>query len=558
MAGDQPASGRVKSALVVGDGDDVKAVISSVVARVCTEMAGPRVKFTGSVLFDESSAERIADVLVPIVDRVLEGLGLARRSFEIAVVNLARASAVDIGSRLSGFSADVAVLLAMVSAGLQMPVLDDLVSTGHVASPDGDIRAVKAIPAKLVAAERESTVRRFVHPALDRDFSLEILSPGEHQRAMDAIANSYDRLKTISVGDVSELVQAVFEDEAIVLASLRQDFFNVVSAIDLGSDPVGRVVHYLGTKNEDRFWTVLERRLLDGEADEVKVLLDARVQFHIRHQTYPEGFGHRLLQLVQSLPPGIRRLKALLPLMPMQSCIQIGQYTTDRDGNDLRQLIDAVSGRFARPKATEMGGTSHADLGDTAGATLDTILAQIDATGLARTVGLPIDSARASYVMDTATVESYEEFVDSVCAFHLHLLRHVRGAVAPNTSDATCAEALALLERAFAKRGGLEAAFAEARDGPQGGMRYILDSLTEQFKNEEKAKHVSRVFKEALDPLDWKAKVALIATLLQRLNPVLPENIRSAPPERFARRWETLVQAHVASLDQIKNVLRTL
>ena len=46
---------------------------------------------------------------------------------------------------------------------------------------------------QAAAANDESSVRRFVYPALDRDLSLEILSPGEYQRAIDALANARDR-----------------------------------------------------------------------------------------------------------------------------------------------------------------------------------------------------------------------------------------------------------------------------------------------------------------------------------------------------------------------------
>jgi predicted ATP-dependent protease len=38
------------------------------------------------------------------------------------------------GVQVSGFSADVPMFLAMLSARLQMPVRQDVVSTGHIAS----------------------------------------------------------------------------------------------------------------------------------------------------------------------------------------------------------------------------------------------------------------------------------------------------------------------------------------------------------------------------------------------------------------------------------------
>lgn len=555
MACDRTMSGRARTVLVFGE--NKTAVLSTVIARICRVGRGRPVKFTGSVLFDVATAGRIRQVVVPLVDRILAGLGLSRSGFEIAIANIAGASVADLTARVSGFSADVPVLLSLLSASLQMPVPQDLVSTGHVASPDGDIRAVRAIPAKLAAARADGSIRRFVHPPLDRDTSLEVLSPHECEQATKALAGSPDRLQTVRVEDVAELVQATFDDEVAVLASLRQDFFEPVSPHVSNSDPVGRVVRHLNTENEDRFWPALERQLLAGQRKRARSLLRARIAFHLRHRTYPEGCGLRLLQLVQSLPPAIRRLRRLFPLLPMRSCIEIGQQATERDQDDVRCLIDASSGRNLRPKVVAGSSTCKSDSGGADGAALDAVLSEIDTTNLAHSTGLPIDSARARYILDAVTVASYEEFLDCISAFHLHLLRHVRRVATSEHTEAFDAEAVALLERAFARRGGLEAAIVEAQEGPKGGMRLILDILTEQFKTEEKAKHVSRVLKEALDPLDWPARVRLMAALLQRLGPALPHDLRSAPPERFARRWEELVQAYVDSLDQIQQVLRT-
>jgi len=69
-------------------------------------------------------------------------------------------------------------------------------------------------------------------------------------------------------------------------------------------------------------------------------------------------------------------------------------------------------------------------------------------------------------------------------------------------------DAIALLERAFANGGGFEAALAEARYPAHGGLRRVLDVVTDQYKAEQRSKHVSRVVREAIDPLDWDARVA--------------------------------------------------
>jgi len=80
--------------------------------------------------------------------------------------------------------------------------------------------------------------------------------------------------------------------------------------------------------------------------------------------------------------------------------------------------------------------------------------------------------------------------------------------------------------------------------------------LTEQFKAERQAKHVNRVIKEAITPLDTDAQISLISVLLKRLAPHLPEEIAIASPERFIEHYEIIVKAYVRSLDKINEVFR--
>ena len=82
------------------------------------------------------------------------------------MVNLDAASITEVGLNISGFSADVPILLAILSASLQMAVPEDIVSTGHIASPDGDIRMVRNLPTKFAAAVEANSIKRFVHPAI--------------------------------------------------------------------------------------------------------------------------------------------------------------------------------------------------------------------------------------------------------------------------------------------------------------------------------------------------------------------------------------------------------
>ena len=313
-------AGRANTVLVFGHGDRATAVISTVVARVRDKESGERVQFTGPGTFERKTAEHIVEVIVPVADNVLRALNLPERCFDISVVNLDTTSIMDVGLNISGFSTDVPILVAILSAGLQMAVAEDIVSTGHVASPDGDIRMVKNIRTKLAAAVKAHSIHRFIHPTITQESSLNSLSPGERQSADDALARAKRDIRIIGVRDIGELVQEIFSEEQAVLASLKQGFYTVPIS-PTAETGIGRAIQFLAQSNERRLWTALDHQLLQGRSDDARDLLLALAQFQIDRKTYPKDLGRGLLRLIQSLPPETRRLKIRFPLLPMSECI---------------------------------------------------------------------------------------------------------------------------------------------------------------------------------------------------------------------------------------------
>jgi hypothetical protein len=246
-------------------------------------------------------------------------------------------------------------------------------------------------------------------------------------------------------------------------------------------------------------------------------------------------------------------------LLPMSECIQLSQFAKESDHEDVRLLFRAGFGEKIphtgmvgnRTAPSEGTGTDH-DKG-----TLQAILSEISAETLTNLISLPIDTARAAYIVHSVTVNSYEEFNETIASFYLHLIRHVRSLAEPVDLEAAEAEAFELLEKTFSRQGGLQAALAEAKTPIKGGLRSILDLVTEEFKREEEENHVKAVFTRALDPLDWEGKVDLIGTLIKRLEPHLGPEILSQPPEHFAEHWEVIIRAYLETMERLKSVFRS-
>lgn len=230
------------------------------------------------------------------------------------------------------------------------------------------------------------------------------------------------------------------------------------------------------------------------------------------------------------------------------------QYAQGSENSDVLLLLKACSGdgvsnfkpdRDIPPKVQDSQNDSL----------LETILFEIGADNLTAKIANPINQARATYVMDEV-VASHEDFNEIITSFYLHALRHTRTIVIPVDMATVGAEGLALLERAFSKNGGFQGALAEARHGINGGLRFVLDSLTQKYINEEQEKYIRFIFKTGLDPLDFDGKVKLIEALMERLKAYLPEDIASQPAERFVKQSEEIVRAYSQSLEKLNYVLR--
>ena len=96
----------------------------------------------------------------------------------------------------------------------------------------------------------------------------------------------------------------------------------------------------------------------------------------------------------------------------------------------------------------------------------------------------------------------------------------------------------------------------EAACGIHGGMRFILDCLTDKFKTESQARHINRIIQELIGPLDRNVQLAFISALLKRLSSHLPQEIATASPQRFVDHYETIAKEYIKSLDKINETFR--
>jgi len=549
--------GQAKTVIVFLSGSKAQAVVTSVVATARPTGSTERIRFAGVVAVDGKTQRHILNDLLPRVDQMLTALGQPIQDYDLAFVNLSCASVAEIPLLIQGFSADLSVFLAIFSAGSGVPVAQDRVFSGHIASPHLEVRMVGHLWEKMEAAAADPSITTFVCPSLDADKSLSTLSPREKERAEEAEIRWKEHGKVCPVLDVGELFTVAFSEGSIVLAGLERGFFEVRIPSGSIESPADGAVEYLVRDNEGRFWVAVEGPFFAGDISRVRELLHARLQFHIQRGSYPKDFGLRFLQLVASLPPYLRRRRGLFPLLPMRECIRLSQFALDCDLEDFQRLLDAIRGKGMSRSKPQVPLPVQSQ-GDPAEALLNDILSRIEARALSDEVGQRIDTARASFLLENVTVNSDEEFHEVITSFYIHLLRTC-GFVVDVNPEAAADESYALLSRAFFRQGGPRAALAEGRCGARGAMRFVLDVMTEEWKRQEETKHTERILQEALLGSDkWEQRVGVAAALLRRFGPDLPEEVAGKTPEQCAHRLEDLIRVSVNSMEQVKSLIRSL
>ncbi|MCL4217603.1 MAG: hypothetical protein KJ052_11460, partial [Candidatus Hydrogenedentes bacterium] len=101
-------------------------------------------------------------------------------------------------------------------------------------------------------------------------------------------------------------------------------------------------------------------------------------------------------------------------------------------------------------------------------------------------------------------------------------------------------------------------AFADARDGTNGGLRGVLDVIADGLKAQSIAHYATDQFDSRVAPVDFEAKVEIIRQFIQRFGNLLGDDIVSNRPERYASNYRELIEAYVSGMRQVSSHARRL
>jgi len=187
--------------------------------------------------------------------------------------------------------------------------------------------------------------------------------------------------------------------------------------------------------------------------------------------------------------------------------------------------------------------------------TLAQILDMMDDEAIAEAVDIPNDEARQSYPLERNTVDSYQEFHEEITMYYQH---HILHAIGNPVMPVFLASGLArdIVDIAFQRQGGLEAAYRNARTGRFGGLAGSFDAICQTLKQEHEEKYMEHIFNTFIDPLNYEDHVELMRQYLERFGNFLPDEESRRTPEDLARNAKELIKTHVKVVNNIRTTMR--
>ena len=191
--------------------------------------------------------------------------------------------------------------------------------------------------------------------------------------------------------------------------------------------------------------------------------------------------------------------------------------------------------------------------------TVESLLNALDETTIAQREGVRHDQARISYHLQSNTVATFDGFSEIIGDYYNH---HYTTCVSNggrlSTSEAE-GRAKEIIEQQYRKRNGdVVTAFNDCHAGTEGGLRAVLDTISESLKAEGVQRYIRATFDHYINPASWEDKVEIMRQFLDRCGTYLSSSISLNQPERYAQNYNELIQTYTRALQQNSSVFRRL
>ena len=190
---------------------------------------------------------------------------------------------------------------------------------------------------------------------------------------------------------------------------------------------------------------------------------------------------------------------------------------------------------------------------------IEALLKELDEVTIAKKVGIPNDEARNSYALKKNTVDNFDEFSRIIGDYHNHHFTRCVSKGGGLSKSEAIGRAKEILDREYRRHAGdTVTAFNNAREGVNGGLRVILDTIAEHIKAESTERYIRDVFDRHVTPNAWEKKVEIIRQFIAHTGVDFGSSINKAQPERYAQNYKELIRSYVNGLQKTSYIFRKL
>lgn len=514
-----------------------------------------RVSFSGDLVFSESMVTHLKTVIVLLVDSILDQLNVMKPSWAITIHIPTAVASSNQGLQITGHSFDLPFFLSLLSSALRLPIRQEILYTGALFSSNGEIGFVESLAEKAHAARGNSTISGFCYPNPDSDTSLKQLKPNAYRDAIGQLRACRGRITLIETETITDVLEKTCTEKALLTASMKAGYYG--AEVGTPETTIETAVHILTKEPRQRLLHVLKELIIEKQPDRIQELITRIVDFHIDRERYPSGIGNDLNTLFGSFPPALITSSVPSPLIDHESMATLERLATPVDKLDMTLLKQINT---SRERNHDLPHTNYQDKKSSSSVELllNHILEEVNSDRLDHDISLPIDMAREQFYLESTTVESYDELIQVLSRFYRHMYnqRHYDQPI-PDEQRITT-EAIALAQIAYAQPHSFEELVRNARKGTNGGLRTILDTLTDHLKEEAKKNRLLKVFNEAIDPLDHEQKTELMKLLMERYKNTIPLDFRAEQTEYYTEHLEQIVQIILEAQKPLFDTFRKL
>lgn len=178
-------------------------------------------------------------------------------------------------------------------------------------------------------------------------------------------------------------------------------------------------------------------------------------------------------------------------------------------------------------------------------ANIDKLTQMLSSEQHAKAYEVVIVEAPCSFSLPTIMVSSMEEFIGTCARFCAHCAKQVMPTADPKPEWAWNA-AIRILSDSYP--GGLAAAYADAKEGDNGGMHGVLDAISDALLEQRAEEYFQYALHECVDTMDPDDVLALTTQLLDKFGGLLyPRGGTPSPASLipvYVQTIRTLVQTY--------------